>query len=94
VKEKWGKTDAYREHAERTKNYSKQKWNDLAEEMDRIMADFADDGNAELDENGIPVTREKGHGFGTRSIVAFCEKYNSYYNFEAKEDSFVLQIDF
>ena len=41
VKEKWGKTDAYREHAERTKNYSKQKWNDLAEEMDRIMADFA-----------------------------------------------------
>ena len=41
VKEKWGKTDAYREHAERTKNYSKQKWNDLAEEMDCIMADFA-----------------------------------------------------
>lgn len=52
------------------------------------------DGNAELNENGIPVTKEEGHGFGTRSIVAFCEKYNSYYNFEAKEDSFVLQIDF
>ena len=31
AKEKWGKTDAYKEHAERTKNYSKQKWNDLAE---------------------------------------------------------------
>ncbi len=52
------------------------------------------DGNAEFDENGIPVTKEEGHGFGTRSIVAFCEKHNSYYNFEAKEDSFVLQIDF
>ena len=52
------------------------------------------DGNAELNENGIPITHIEGHGFGTRSIVAFCEKYNSYYNFEAKVDSFVLQIDF
>ena len=41
VKEKWGKTDAYREHAQRTKNYSKQKWNDLAAGMDQIMAEFA-----------------------------------------------------
>ena len=41
AKEKWGNTDAYKEHAERTKNYSKQKWNDLAEGMDHIMAEFA-----------------------------------------------------
>ena len=41
AKEKWGKTDAYKEHAERTKNYSMQKWNDLAEGMDHIMAEFA-----------------------------------------------------
>ncbi len=41
VKEKWGKTDAYRQHQEKTKNYSKQKWNDLAEGMDQIMAEFA-----------------------------------------------------
>ena len=41
AKEKWGSTDAYKEHTERTKNYSKQKWNDLAEEMDHIMAKFA-----------------------------------------------------
>ena len=41
AKEKWGKTDAYKEHAERTKNYSKQKWNDLAEGMDQIMEEFA-----------------------------------------------------
>ena len=41
AKEKWGKTDAYKEHAERTKNYSKQKWNDLAEGMNNIMAEFA-----------------------------------------------------
>ena len=41
AREKWGKTDAYKEHAERTKNYSKQKWNELAEGMDHIMAEFA-----------------------------------------------------
>ena len=41
AQEKWGKTDAYKEYAERTKNYSGQKWNDLAEGMDHIMAEFA-----------------------------------------------------
>lgn len=41
AKEKWGQTDAYKEHAERTKNYSKEKWNGLAEKMDHIMAEFA-----------------------------------------------------
>ena len=41
AREKWGKTDAYKEHVERTKNYSKQKWNDLAEGMEHIMAEFA-----------------------------------------------------
>ena len=41
AKEKWGTTDAYKEHAEKTKDYSKQKWNNLAEGMDHIMGEFA-----------------------------------------------------
>ena len=41
AREKWGKTDAYRQHEEKTGNYSKQKWNDLAAGMDDIMAQFA-----------------------------------------------------
>lgn len=41
VREKWGQTDAYREHQERTKDYSGQKWNDLVQGMDEIMAQFA-----------------------------------------------------
>ncbi len=41
AKEKWGKTDAYKEHAEKTKNYSKDKWNNLAEGMNDILAEFA-----------------------------------------------------
>ena len=41
VKEKWGATSAYKEYAERTKNHSKERWNDLVEGMDHIMAEFA-----------------------------------------------------
>lgn len=39
--EKWGETDAYKQHTEKTKDYSKQKWNNLADGMDRIMEEFA-----------------------------------------------------
>ena len=41
AQEKWGKTDAYKQHAEKTKHYSKQKWNDLSDGMDHILAEFA-----------------------------------------------------
>ncbi len=41
VKEKWSTTDAYKEHTEKTKNYSKEKWNSLAEGMNDILAEFA-----------------------------------------------------
>lgn len=41
AKEKWGRTSAYNEYSESTKNYSEQNWNDLAEGMDSIMAEFA-----------------------------------------------------
>ena len=40
-KQRWGKTAAYQEHEKKTKNYSKQHWNDLAEGMDHIMEEFA-----------------------------------------------------
>ena len=41
AREKWGNTEAYQEHAEKTKSYSKDKWNDLAAGMDAIMGQFA-----------------------------------------------------
>ncbi len=41
AKEKWGMTGVYREHAEKTKHYSKDKWNHLAGEMNDILAEFA-----------------------------------------------------
>ena len=39
VRERWGATDAYREHEQKTKNYSKEKW---AEANEGLMAIFAE----------------------------------------------------
>ena len=39
VCERWGTTDAYREHEQKTKNYTKEKW---AEANDGLMAIFAE----------------------------------------------------
>ena len=39
ARERWGNTDAYREHEQKTKNYSKEKW---AEANDGLMAIFAE----------------------------------------------------
>ena len=41
AKEKWGNTEAYKEHSEKTKNYSQNKWNSLSVEMDNIFKKFA-----------------------------------------------------
>ena len=39
VRERWGETSAYREHEQKTKNYTKEKW---AEANDGLMAIFAE----------------------------------------------------
>lgn len=41
AEKRWGETDAYKEHAKKTKDYSKDKWNGLLEEMNGIFAGFA-----------------------------------------------------
>ena len=41
AKERWGNTDAYKEHTEKTKNYGKDKWSSLAADMDVILSEFA-----------------------------------------------------
>jgi len=41
VKERWGKTDAYKEHQEKTKGYSNDKWQEANAGLDVIMEEFA-----------------------------------------------------
>lgn len=52
------------------------------------------DGAVMFDADGVPITTRKGHGFGTRSIVTFCEKNNAFYIFEAENKEFTLRIIF
>ena len=39
--ERWGNTDAYREHKQKTKNYTKEKWAEANDGMMAIFAEFA-----------------------------------------------------
>lgn len=41
ARSRWGDTDAYREHEEKTKNYTKEKWRDANEGLMAIFSEFA-----------------------------------------------------
>ena len=61
--------------------------------MSQISNSF--DGSIRFDPNGIPLSENgDGHGFGTRSIVAFCEKNKAYYEFKTDEDVFIFRVTF
>ena len=38
---RWGNTDAYREHEQKTKNYTKEKWAEVNDGLMAIFAEFA-----------------------------------------------------
>ena len=42
--------------------------------------------------NGLPNSTKTGHGLGTRSIMAFCEKHNAFYDFSAEGGWFRVMI--
>lgn len=42
VKERFGNTDAYKEHTEKTANYSKEKWQEINDGLMLVFAKFAE----------------------------------------------------
>ena len=42
ARSRWGNTDAYREHEQKTKNYTKAKWAEANDGMMAIFAEFAE----------------------------------------------------
>ena len=42
--------------------------------------------------NGLPNSTKTGHGLGTRSIMAFCEKHNAFYDFSTEGGWFKVMI--
>ncbi len=54
VFDRWGNTDAYREHSEKTKNYTKEKWVKANDGLMAIFAEFAD-----CKSNGLTAASEE-----------------------------------
>ena len=50
------------------------------------------EGKGVLDERGFPLTDRPGHGIGTRSIMAFAEKYDALCLFRVEHGWFRVQI--
>lgn len=48
---------------------------------------------APIFENGVPVSKKKGHGIGTRSICAIVERYGGVYTFSLEKEYFVLRLN-
>ena len=65
VRSRWGNTDAYREHTEKTKNYTKEKW---AEVNDGLMAIFAE----------FALCKESGKSTDSIEAQALVEKLQSH----------------
>lgn len=53
ARERWGNTDAYRQHEQKTKNYTKEKWAEVNDGLMAIFAEFAvcKQSGAEIDSN-------------------------------------------
>ena len=65
AKEKWGKTDAYKEHNEKTGGYSSDKWQSVTDGLNNIFAKFS-----ERIKNG-----EKPESIASQSLVKELKDY-------------------
>ena len=65
ARERWGNTEAYREHKQKTKNYTKEKWAEINDGLMSIFDEFAECKNAGLAPNAPEV----------QSLVGKLQKY-------------------
>lgn len=49
-------------------------------------------GDAALDESGYPIVREKGHGIGSRSLIAFAKKYDGELIYQIENGVFRVRL--
>ena len=65
VRSRWGNTDAYREHEQKTKNYTKEKWTEANDGLMAIFSEFATCKNsgtsADSDEAQALVAKLQAH---------------------------------
>ena len=70
ARERWGNTDAYREHEQKTKNYTKEKW---VEANDGLMAIFAE--FAACKESGASADSAEAQGLVAKLQAHITENY-------------------
>ena len=65
ARSRWGNTDAYREHEQKTKNYTKEKWAEASDGLMAIFAEFAacmqSGASADSDEARTLVAKLQAH---------------------------------
>ena len=55
ARERYGDTDAYREHEQKTKNYTKEKWAEVNDGLMSVFSEFAEYKNAGFTQNSPEV---------------------------------------
>ena len=55
ARSRWGSTAAYREHEQKTKNYTKEKWNVANEGLMSIFTEFSECKNSGMNEDSAEV---------------------------------------
>ena len=70
IRERWGATDAYCEHEQKTKNYTKEKW---TEANDGLMAIFAE--LAACKESGVSADSAEAQALVTKLQAHITAKY-------------------
>ncbi len=60
----------------------------------RLMLEISNpcSGTVAFSEDGMPLSKEDEHGIGTRSIMAFCKKYDALCSFTAEDGWFTLKV--
>lgn len=70
ARSRWGNTEAYREHEQKTKNYTKEKW---AEANDGIMTIFAE--FAAVKASGVSADSAEAQALATKLQTHITENY-------------------
>ena len=55
ARSRWGNTDAYREHEQKTKNYTKEKWAEANDDLMAVFAEFASSKNSGTSADSVDV---------------------------------------
>ena len=65
----------------------------IYEKQEQVFLQVKNSYNGEaVFENGVPVSKEKGHGIGVQSICAIVERYDGVYTFSAEKEYFILRL--